>query len=93
MPVAYVMPVAYGIASETCSTCADLHRLRATSEAALCCAQNLYLAALRSADRASLADLEEELKQITAARTIIEYTIRAHRSRQHAHSPADALAA
>jgi hypothetical protein len=93
MPVAHVMPIAYGIASETCSTCADLHRLRATSEAALCCAHKLYLAALRSADRASLADLEEELKQTTAARTIIGYTILAHRDRQHAHGRAEALAA
>lgn len=87
------MPIADGIASETCSTCVDLYRLRAKNEAALQLARKLYLAALRTADLASLADVEEELKQTAAARTIIGHTIQTHQARQHTHSPAGALAA
>jgi hypothetical protein len=87
------MRIAHGIASETCSTCADLHRLRAKNEAALRSAQKLYLAALQTADLTSLSDLEEELKQTMAARKIIAYTIETHHARQHRHSPAVVLAA
>jgi hypothetical protein len=88
-----VMPTVFGIASDTCSTCLDLHRLRARNEAALSHARKSYLAALRTADRGSLADLEEELKQTAAAETIIAHTIRTHQARQHTESRVGALAA
>ena len=76
------MPLAYATSSQTCPTCADLYRLRARNEAAIRAALDHYLTALRSAS--PLADLDEELRQGAAARTIIGYTIRRHRATRHA---------
>ena len=74
--------------SATCSTCEDLSRLHARNRVALYRAQKLYLAALRAAGPVPLADLEEELKQTTAAAKIIDYTVQVHQSRHHAASAA-----
>lgn len=77
------MPTAREIASETCPTCADLYRLHARNEAALRTAHRLYRAALGASTADSLSELAEELKQTTAARSVIGYTIQTHRIRQH----------
>jgi len=72
---------------ETCPTCVELYRLRARNRAALRRVQK-YSALPCDARPPALADLDEELKQTTAARTIIGYTIRTHRARQHARPAA-----
>jgi hypothetical protein len=52
-------------------------------------AERLYPAARRSAAGAkSLSDLEEELKQTSAAQKIIGYAIQAHRAKQYAQPAA-----
>ena len=78
------MPV-HEIASLTCScpTCEELQKLRQKNEAAYRTAHKQFLTALRTADRASLPDLEEELKQTSASRKIIAYTMQAHQAKQH----------
>lgn len=82
------MQLAHSIATTNCPACADLERLRARNEAALRHAHKSYIAALRAADFVSLPDLEEELKQTTASRKIIGYTLRVHQERQHVHQVA-----
>jgi hypothetical protein len=82
------------IASQACPTCLDLYRLRARNDAAFRRARRHYLAALRTAKPHALSDLNEELKQTRAARSIIGYTIQTHQARQHvAESPTIVAAA
>ncbi len=73
--------------SNTCLTCEDLRRLYARNEVALRRARRLYLTALRADDAAAFPDLEEELKQTSAARKIIGYTIQRHQAKQHSQVP------
>ena len=58
--------------------------LRAKTEDALRSARKQYLSALRAADWASLPAAEEELKQCTAARQVIVYTIGRHQEKDAA---------
>jgi hypothetical protein len=69
--------------SKSCSTCEDLHRLKARSETALRNARNLYRAVDKTTDSATLQNLEEELKQTSAAHKLICYAIHTHLSNQH----------
>jgi hypothetical protein len=61
----------FRLSSNRCSTCEDLRRLHARSEAALRNARNLYRAAVKGdIDSVALRNLEE-LKQTSAARKLI----------------------
>jgi hypothetical protein len=84
-------PDALRFSSEDCSICEDLRRLKARSETALRTARNLYRVAVRTANCAALQNLEEELKQTSAAHNLICYAIHTHLT--HSHSGGVRLAA
>jgi hypothetical protein len=76
-------PCAIRLSSKSCATCEDLRRLKARSDTALRNARNLYRAADKTTNAAALQNLEEELKQTSAARKLICYAIHAHLTNQH----------
>jgi hypothetical protein len=77
----------FRLTSNGCSTCEGLRRLYARNEAALCDAQNLYKAAVKAADSTTLPNLEDEVKQTSAAREMICYAIHAHSTGKHSQTP------
>ena len=85
--------VAFHLSSKRCSTCPDLRQLNAGVEAALRNARSLYRAAVKTTDSAALQNLEEELKQTSAAHKLICYAVRAHPTNQHSQTRGDRLAA
>ena len=85
--------VCFRLSSKRCSTCEDLRRLKARIEAARRNAKNLYRAAVRTTDSAALQNLEEELKQASAAHKLICYAIQAHLTNQHSQTRGVRLAA
>ena len=74
-------------------TCEDLRRLKARVEAALRNARNLYRAAMEAIDSSALQNLEEELKQTSAAHKLICYAVQAHLTDQHSQTRGVCLAA
>ena len=84
---------AFRLSSKRCSTCEDLRPLHARSEAALRNARNLYRTAVKAIDSAELQNLEEELKQTSAAHKLICYAVRAHPTNQHSQTRSVCLAA
>ena len=60
------------------STWEDLRRLKAPSEAALRNRRNLCRAPGKAIDSAALQNLEEELKQASAAHKLVCYAVHAH---------------
>ena len=76
-------PYAFRPSSQPCSTCEDLRRLHARGEAALRNVRKLYSAAVEAADSPALQNLEEELKQTSAARNLIRYALQAHLTSRH----------
>jgi hypothetical protein len=76
-----------------CSTCEDLRRLNARSEGALRNARSLYWAAVKEIDSAALQNLEEELKQTSAARKFVCFVVEAHLINQHTQTCGVRLAA
>ena len=81
------------LSSEGCSTCEDLRRLKARSEAALRYARNLYRDAVKTTHSAALQNLEEELKQTSAAHKLVCYAVDAHLTNQHSQTRGVCLAA
>ena len=81
------------LSSKRCSTCQDLRRLHARSEAALRNARNLYKAAVKTTDFAALQNLEEELKQTLATYKLVCYAVNAHLANQHSQTRGVRLAA
>ncbi len=81
------------LSSKGYSICEDLHRFKARIEAALRISRNLYRAALKTTDSQALRNLEEELKQTSAAQKLICYAIQAHLMSQHAQTHGVCLAA
>ena len=75
------------------STCEDLHRLKVRIEAARRSAWNLYSAAMEATDSAALQNLEEDLKQTSAAHKFVCYAVEIHLSNQHMQTRDDRLAA
>ena len=75
------------------STCEDLRRLKARVEAALRSARNLYKVAVKTTDSAALQNLEEELKQTSAAHKLICCAVNAHLANQHSQTRGVRLAA
>ena len=86
-------PDAFRLSSKPCSTCEDLRRLKARIEAALRNARNPYRAAVKRTDSAALQNLEEELKQTSAAYKMICYAVHAHLTNQHSQTRGACLAA
>jgi len=84
---------AFRLNSKPCSSCEDLRRLKARSEAALLNARNLFKAAVKKTDSAALQNLEEELKQTSAAHRLICYAVHAHLTNQHPQTRGVCLAA
>jgi hypothetical protein len=84
---------AFRLSSKPCSTCEDLHQLKARIEAARRNAWNLYRAAMKAPDSAALQNLEEELKQTSAAQTLVCYAVHAHPTNQHSQTRGVCLAA
>jgi hypothetical protein len=84
---------AFRLSSKCCSTCEGLRRLHARSGAALRSARNLYRDTVKAIDSVALQNLEEELKQTSAARKLICYAIQAHLTRQHSQTRDVRLAA
>ena len=79
--------------TEGCATCEVLRRLKARSEAARRSARNLHRAALNATDSAALENLEEELKQTSAAHKLACYAIDTHLTNQHSQTRRVRLAA
>ena len=86
-------PYAFALSSKPCSTCEDLRRLMARIEAAQGNARSLYRSAVEAIDSPALENLEEELKQTSAARQLICYAIQTHLTRQHSQTRSVRLAA
>jgi hypothetical protein len=84
---------AFQLSSKGCSTCEDLRRLEARIEAASRSAGNLYSAAMKATDSAALQNLEEELKQTSAAHNFVCYAVEAHLTNQHTQTRGERLAA
>jgi hypothetical protein len=84
---------AFRLSSKDCSICEDHHRFKARIEAAVRNARNLYRASLKTTDSAAQQNLEEELKQTSAARKLICYAIKAHLTSQHSQTHGVRLAA
>jgi hypothetical protein len=76
-------PYVIRLSSKPCVTCQDLCRQKGRIEAALRNARNLYQAAVEAIDSTALRILEEELKQISAARRLTCYAIQTHRTSEH----------
>jgi erythromycin esterase-like protein len=81
------------LSSKHCSTCEDLRRLLARSEAALRIARNLYRASVKTPDSAALENLEEELKQTSAGHKLVCYAVGVHLANQHSQTRGVRLAA
>jgi hypothetical protein len=86
-------PYAFRLSSKPCSTCEDLRRLKARIEAARRNARNLYRAAVKPAGFAALQDLDEELKQTSAAHKLVCYAVDSHLANQHSQTRGVRLAA
>jgi hypothetical protein len=86
-------PYAFQLSSKTCSTCEDIPRLKVRTDAALRDARNLYRAAVKTIDSVALQNLEEELKQTSAAHKLICYAIHAHLTDLYSPTRGDRLAA
>jgi hypothetical protein len=84
---------AFRLSSKRCSTCEDLRRLNNRTEAALRNARNLYRTSVKAIDSAALQNLEEELKQTSAARKLICYAVQAHLTNRHSQTRGVSLAA
>ena len=84
---------AFRPSSKPCSTCENLRRLKTRLEAALRNARNLYRAVAKTIDSAALQNLEEELKQTSAARKLICCAIQAHLTSRHSQTRDVRLAA
>ncbi len=82
-----------GLNSKGRSTCEDLRRLKARVEAALRSARNLYKVAVKTTDSAALQNLEEELKQTSAAHKLICCAVNAHLANQNSQTRGVRLAA
>ena len=85
-------PHGFRLSSKSCSTCEDLRRV-ARNEAALRNARNLYRATVEAIDSPALQNLEEELKQTSAARKLICYAIQAHLTSHYSKTRVVRLAA
>ena len=79
--------------SKACSTCEDLRRQKGRIEAALRKARSLYSAGVEAIDSTALQNLEEELKQLSAARKFIGYAVQTHLTTQHSATRGARLAA
>jgi hypothetical protein len=86
-------PYAGRLTSRPCSICPDLRRLVARITAALRNARNLHSAVEKALDSAALHNLEEELKQTSAARTLTLCAIQAHLTSHHSQTRGVRLAA
>jgi hypothetical protein len=64
-------PYAFRLSSKPCSTCEDLRQVKARMEASLRNARNLYSVAEKATDSAALQNIEEELKQTSAAHNFV----------------------
>ena len=84
---------AFRLSSKPCSTCEDLRRKKARIDAALSNARNLYRAAVKTTDSSALQNLEEELKQTSAAHKLICYAVHAHLTNQRSQTHGVCLAA
>ena len=84
---------AFRLSSRLCSNCEDLGLLHARSEAALRNARNLYRSAVKAIDSAALQNLDEELKQTSAAHKLICYAVRGHLTDLHPQTRSVGLAA
>jgi hypothetical protein len=85
--------LALRLISEPCSTCEGLRRLKARIETALRNAPNLYRAAGTAIDSGVLQNLEEVLKQTSAAHKLVCYAVNAHLTNQHSQTHGGRLAA
>jgi hypothetical protein len=79
--------------SEGCSTCEDLRRLKARTAHARRTARKLYQAALNATGWAAMQNLEEELKQTSAAHKWVCCVANAHLTKQHSQAHGVRLAA
>jgi len=79
--------------SAGCPTCEDLRQLKVRIEAARRKAQNLYRAAIKASDSAALENLEEELKQMSAADGFVGHAVDVHLTNEHSRTWDDRLAA
>jgi hypothetical protein len=84
---------AFRLSSKRCSTCEDLRRLKARIADIRRSAPNLYRAARKATDSATLQNLEEELKQTSAAHKLVCYAVNAHLTNQHSQTHGVRLAA
>ena len=80
---------AFRLSSNRCSTCEDLRRLKARIEAAHGKPRTSYRAAMKATDSAALQNLEEELKQTSAAHMFICYAVDGHLTNQRLATPRD----
>jgi len=72
--------------SKPYSTCEDLRRLKACIADARRGTRNPYRAALNAIDSAALPNLEEELKQTSAAHSLVCHSVNAHLADQHSQA-------
>jgi hypothetical protein len=86
-------PYTLRLSSEPCSTCEDLRRLKARIADAPRSARNLHRAALNATESATLQNLEEELKQTSAAHELVCYAVNAHLTNQRSQTQGVRLAA
>jgi hypothetical protein len=84
---------AFRLSSKHCSTCQELSRLNDRIEVTLRDARSLYTAAVTLTDSAALQNLEEELKQTSAAHRLVCYAVDAHMTNQHSQTWGVRLAA
>ena len=76
-----------------CSTCQDLYRVKDRMEATLRNARILYRAAENRLDSAAVQNLEEGLKQTSAAHKLVCYAGNAHLANQRSQKYGVRLAA
>jgi hypothetical protein len=74
---------AFRLSSQSRSTSEELRRLKARGDNALRDARNLFRAAYKTAGSGAMQNLEEELKQTSAAHKLICCAIPAHLANQH----------
>jgi hypothetical protein len=77
------------LSSERCATCEDLRRLKVRIANAYRSARNLYRAALNATDSAPLQNIEDELKQISAAHGLVCCAVNTHLTNQHSQTRSD----
>jgi len=71
------------LSSEGCLACEDLRRRKARIADDRRSARNLYGAAVMALDSAALQNLEEELKQTSAAHKLVCHAVNPHLANQH----------